>query len=512
MRLAKQWVVGILIVSASLLAQRNAPPSAVNPPASSAVEATDNAAASPATLGPLEVLTDTMGVDFNPYLARVLHDVKQNWYALIQESASWKKGRVVLEFYIMKDGSVAGLKVVGSSGDVAMDRPAYGSITGSNPLPPLPIEFTGPYLGLRFSYYYNLGLTDMALTRTVQDVQRKLHENFINDKNAKTDLEHDCAALTKLLDAGSLNAMDDAGARYSRALAQNLLDVLRKWDGLPPDTVAAEQALSDLDRIIAGKSDILAWGITIPQVEYFAGEIARIGLRSDSRANSYWKLCADTAHAGCIFYLADAYTVGLGGLQADPTKALDLDLKVFETGTKYTCAGARAASAIAELIYFTGTQYPKDNDPVSWMQKSYALSDQIEATPNRKDSCAGSAARIDEFLFRLGRGDRQNELLSQAAQHLGDDSTASAALINYFSGSLDAKGFTATVESSKWDGGRCFAYFHAMWYAYLNKNTALVNQFYEPLLKFDPHTCPADLIFAKKFRSESSQVQPLAQK
>src|SRR4029077_19204474 len=151
---------------------------------------------------------DTMGVDFNPYLARVLHDVKQNWYALIQESASWKKGRVVLEFYIMKDGSVAGLKVVGSSGDVAMDRPAYGSITGSNPLPPLPIEFTGPYLGLRFSYYYNLGLTDMALTRTVQDVQRKLHENFINDKNAKTDLEHDCAALTKLLDAGSLNAMD----------------------------------------------------------------------------------------------------------------------------------------------------------------------------------------------------------------------------------------------------------------------------------------------------------------
>ena len=104
----------------------------------------------------LEVLTDTMGVDFNPYLQRVLHDVKQQWYTLIPESAQWKKGRVVIQFFIMKDGSVRGLETVSSSGDAAMDRPAFGSITGSNPFPPLPREFPGPYLGLRFSYYYNL--------------------------------------------------------------------------------------------------------------------------------------------------------------------------------------------------------------------------------------------------------------------------------------------------------------------------------------------------------------------
>jgi TonB family protein len=108
------------------------------------------------TMGPLEVLTDTMGVDFNPYLSRVLHDVKQHWYELIPESAGMKRGKVVLEFAILKDGSVAGLKVVGSSGDIALDRPAYGSITGSNPFPPLPKEFAGQYLGLRFSYYYNI--------------------------------------------------------------------------------------------------------------------------------------------------------------------------------------------------------------------------------------------------------------------------------------------------------------------------------------------------------------------
>ena len=108
------------------------------------------------TMGPLEVLTDTMGVDFNPYLARVLHDVKEHWYQLIPESAGMKRGKVVLEFAILKDGNVAGLRVASTSGDIALDRPAYGSITGSNPFPPLPREFNGPYLGLRFSYYYNL--------------------------------------------------------------------------------------------------------------------------------------------------------------------------------------------------------------------------------------------------------------------------------------------------------------------------------------------------------------------
>ena len=38
-------------------------------------------------IGPMDVLSDTMGVDFGPYLARVLHDVRENWYRIIPESA-----------------------------------------------------------------------------------------------------------------------------------------------------------------------------------------------------------------------------------------------------------------------------------------------------------------------------------------------------------------------------------------------------------------------------------------
>src|ERR1051325_11672116 len=110
------------------------------------------------TLGNLDVLSDTMGVDFGPYLQRVLHDVKVNWYNLIPESARpplMKRGKVSIEFAIMKNGSVQGMTLSGPSGDVSLDRAAWGGITNSAPFAGLPTEFRGDYLLLRFNFYYN---------------------------------------------------------------------------------------------------------------------------------------------------------------------------------------------------------------------------------------------------------------------------------------------------------------------------------------------------------------------
>ncbi|MBV9574364.1 MAG: TonB family protein [Acidobacteriales bacterium] len=111
-----------------------------------------------AAVGPLDIMSDTMGVDFGPYLSRVLHDVRENWYGLIPEAARaplMKRGKVSIEFAIMKDGTVQGMKLISSSGDVALDRGAWGGIVGSNPFPPLPAEFGGKYLALRFHFFYN---------------------------------------------------------------------------------------------------------------------------------------------------------------------------------------------------------------------------------------------------------------------------------------------------------------------------------------------------------------------
>jgi TonB family protein len=114
--------------------------------------------------GNLEVLSDTQGVDFGPYLERVLQAVRMNWYNLIPEEARpplLKRGKVAIEFAITKDGKVAGMRIVGPSGDTPLDRAAWGGITASSPFAPLPNEFHGPYLALRFRFYYNPGKGDL---------------------------------------------------------------------------------------------------------------------------------------------------------------------------------------------------------------------------------------------------------------------------------------------------------------------------------------------------------------
>jgi TonB family protein len=86
--------------------------------------------------------------------------VRVNWYSLIPDSAMppfLKKGKVMIEFVIEPNGNVAGMHIVegNSSGDVSLDRAAWGGITKSNPFQPLPKEFKGPYLRLRFRFFYN---------------------------------------------------------------------------------------------------------------------------------------------------------------------------------------------------------------------------------------------------------------------------------------------------------------------------------------------------------------------
>ena len=114
--------------------------------------------------GAMEILSDTMGVDFGPYLARVKHTVEINWWNLIPEVARaplMKRGKVSIVFAITKDGKVAGMRLDAPSGDVSLDRAAWGGITASNPFPPLPSEFGGQYLALRFTFFYNPARGDL---------------------------------------------------------------------------------------------------------------------------------------------------------------------------------------------------------------------------------------------------------------------------------------------------------------------------------------------------------------
>ena len=107
----------------------------------------------------VEMLTDTEGVDFNDYLRRVYITVKQNWFAVMPASVQLgDQGVVSLQFKIMRDGSVpdGDPRRIFGSGKEPLDRAAVSSIRASNPFPQLPGQFRGPYIELRFTYYYNL--------------------------------------------------------------------------------------------------------------------------------------------------------------------------------------------------------------------------------------------------------------------------------------------------------------------------------------------------------------------
>jgi TonB family protein len=109
-------------------------------------------------VGP-EILSDTLGVDFGPYMRRIIQATYRSWIPIIPESARPpldKQGKVGVRFKIYPDGSVKEMILEFPSGDVSLDRAAWGGITGASPYPPLPKEFKGPFLELRFGFFYNL--------------------------------------------------------------------------------------------------------------------------------------------------------------------------------------------------------------------------------------------------------------------------------------------------------------------------------------------------------------------
>jgi TonB family protein len=109
------------------------------------------------TASSLELLGDPMGVDFKPYLIRILAAVKRNWLAVYPESARLgRTGRVQIVFSIARDGSVPKLVIGLASGTRALDLAAVAGIDSSTPFPPLPNDFKGSQVVLQFTFSYNM--------------------------------------------------------------------------------------------------------------------------------------------------------------------------------------------------------------------------------------------------------------------------------------------------------------------------------------------------------------------
>ena len=114
----------------------------------------------PSADGGAEILSDTQGINFGPYMQKVIRETYRTWDPLIPEEVNPpinKRGEVEVVFTILPNGRLQAhaMTLTGRSGDVALDRAAWGAIEGAD-YPPLPREFHGPFLQLRFRFQYNI--------------------------------------------------------------------------------------------------------------------------------------------------------------------------------------------------------------------------------------------------------------------------------------------------------------------------------------------------------------------
>lgn len=343
----------------------------------------------------------------------------------------------------------------------------------------------------------------VELRKLVDGVNRARNEAGTDHAHTMTELNELAQQISALIAKDTLTPKEKAAAYFFRGYARAYITNLQYLEGKKTDELLIRQALSDLDQVIADGIEYPQLGARISEALYAAGSVAATD-RSFSRAYAYWEKCAALDHAGCLNIMANARLTGQGNQKVDFRAAIDYHLKVFNTRTRYHCAGAYSAQNIAAIAYFTGTAAPQ-GDELNWIDKAVDLVSQLMAGNSKGDGCELAGILIDEFLYRLARGDRQDALLDEASAKPTLDANGTNALVGLLSGRLTQTGFSSAMALAKTDLLKCSGYFRAMWYAELTKRQDLAQNYYQQIQRMP--SCGTELLFARKFK-----IQPGAKK
>jgi protein TonB len=104
-------------------------------------------------MGPL--FFDDQGADFTAWINHFKNEVYRNWI-VPQAALLGFRGHVDLEFSVERDGTLANLRMLKSSGTPALDRAAANALLGSRLLP-LPRDFGPPRVTMQVTFFYNQG-------------------------------------------------------------------------------------------------------------------------------------------------------------------------------------------------------------------------------------------------------------------------------------------------------------------------------------------------------------------
>jgi TonB family protein len=96
---------------------------------------------------------DTKGVEFGPWLARFVAQVRSNW--MIPQAAMSMHGNVAITFVVHKDGRITDVAVARPSAVDAFTLSGRNAILTSNPTIPLPPEYPDDKMPIRVTFYFN---------------------------------------------------------------------------------------------------------------------------------------------------------------------------------------------------------------------------------------------------------------------------------------------------------------------------------------------------------------------
>jgi TonB family protein len=96
---------------------------------------------------------DTKGVEFGPWLARFVAQVRSNW--IIPQAAMSMRGHVVIMFIVHKDGRITDVTIAQPSSVNAFTLASRNAILMSNPTIPLPPEYPDDKMPIKVTFYYN---------------------------------------------------------------------------------------------------------------------------------------------------------------------------------------------------------------------------------------------------------------------------------------------------------------------------------------------------------------------
>ena len=98
---------------------------------------------------------DPQGADFTRWVNHFKNEVYRNWI-MPQPALMGFKGRVAIEFMVERDGTMTGLRLVRSSGTLALDRAAQNALSSSRFLA-LPDDYGPPRITFQVTFFYNEG-------------------------------------------------------------------------------------------------------------------------------------------------------------------------------------------------------------------------------------------------------------------------------------------------------------------------------------------------------------------